>query len=147
MSDNPPPESPPPAEAGTPTTATNISGGVNLDAQRDVNIGGDVVGRDKISVQTANINPLFNAMMTAVLVFLIIAWLMTFTCPVIPTPPGAPVRDFGYLFRRMFICCSPIPIVALIASIILSSRRNIILSVILIVIIGGAYVFPAYVAK
>jgi hypothetical protein len=44
MSDNPPPE---PAEAGTPNTATNVSGGVNLDAQRDVNIGGDVVGRNK----------------------------------------------------------------------------------------------------
>jgi hypothetical protein len=27
---------------------TNVSGGVNLDAQHDVNIGGDVVGRDKI---------------------------------------------------------------------------------------------------
>jgi hypothetical protein len=49
MSDNPPrPEPSPPAEAGTPTTVTNVSGGVNLDAQGDVNIGGDVVGRDKI---------------------------------------------------------------------------------------------------
>ncbi len=28
---------------------TNVSGGVDLDAQRDVNIGGDVVGRDKIT--------------------------------------------------------------------------------------------------
>ncbi|CAG0936702.1 Regulatory protein AfsR [Thermoflexales bacterium] len=46
MSDNPS-EPTPPAEAGTPTTATNISGGVNLNAQRDANIGGDVVGRDK----------------------------------------------------------------------------------------------------
>jgi hypothetical protein len=34
-----------------PTQAvTNVSGGVNLDAQHDVNIGGDVVGRDKITV-------------------------------------------------------------------------------------------------
>ncbi len=28
---------------------TNVSGGVDLDAERDVNIGGDVVGRDKIT--------------------------------------------------------------------------------------------------
>jgi hypothetical protein len=26
---------------------TNISGGANLDAKRDITIGGDVVGRDK----------------------------------------------------------------------------------------------------
>jgi hypothetical protein len=45
MADNPPPEPTPPAEAGTPNSVTNISGGVNLDAQRNVNIGGDVVGR------------------------------------------------------------------------------------------------------
>jgi len=50
MFDNPPEPALPP-EAGTPTTSANISGGVNLDAQRDVTIGGDVVGRDKI-VQT-----------------------------------------------------------------------------------------------
>ena len=29
-------------------SVTNISGGIELDAQRDVNIGGDVVGRDKV---------------------------------------------------------------------------------------------------
>jgi eukaryotic-like serine/threonine-protein kinase len=52
MFDNPPPEPTSPAEAGTPTTVTNVSGGVNLDAQRDVNIGGDVVGRDKTIIQT-----------------------------------------------------------------------------------------------
>jgi GNAT superfamily N-acetyltransferase len=40
-------------EADTPNTVTNISGGVDLDAQHDVNIGGDVVGRDKT---TANID-------------------------------------------------------------------------------------------
>jgi hypothetical protein len=49
MSDNPPPEPTPPAEAGTPSTVTDISSGGNLDAQRDVNIGGDVVSRDKIT--------------------------------------------------------------------------------------------------
>jgi tetratricopeptide (TPR) repeat protein len=32
------------------SSLTNVSGGVNVDAQRDVNIGGDVVGRDKIIV-------------------------------------------------------------------------------------------------
>jgi hypothetical protein len=51
MSDNLPPEPTPPAEAGLPTTVISISGGVYLDAQHDVNIGGDVVGRDKI-IQT-----------------------------------------------------------------------------------------------
>jgi hypothetical protein len=29
-------------------SVTNVSGGANLDAARDINIGGDVVGRDKI---------------------------------------------------------------------------------------------------
>ena len=32
------------------TSVTSVSGGVNLDAGRDVTIGGDVVGRDKITV-------------------------------------------------------------------------------------------------
>ncbi len=32
------------------TSVTTVSGGVNLEAQRDVTIGGDVVGRDKITV-------------------------------------------------------------------------------------------------
>ena len=32
------------------TPVTSVSGGVSLDAQRDVTIGGDVVGRDKITV-------------------------------------------------------------------------------------------------
>ncbi len=32
--------------------ATSISGGVNVDAQHDVNIGGDVVGRDKVTQNT-----------------------------------------------------------------------------------------------
>jgi hypothetical protein len=31
-------------QTGTPNSITNVSGGVNLNAQRDVNIGGDVVG-------------------------------------------------------------------------------------------------------
>jgi len=47
MSNNPDPEQAVPAEAII-TTITNVSGGVNLDAKRDVTIGGDVVGRDKI---------------------------------------------------------------------------------------------------
>ena len=41
MSDNAQPEPTLPTEAGTPNTVTNVSGGVNLDAQRDVNIVGD----------------------------------------------------------------------------------------------------------
>ncbi len=49
MSDNPPSEPASPAEASHTAHITNVSGGVNLDAQHDVNIGGDVVGRDKIT--------------------------------------------------------------------------------------------------
>ena len=49
MSDNPPSEPTAPAEAGTPNSVTNVSGGVNLDAQRDVNIGGNVVERNKVT--------------------------------------------------------------------------------------------------
>jgi tetratricopeptide (TPR) repeat protein len=46
MSDNPlEPTSLP--EVGTSATITNVSGGVNLDAQHDVNIVGDAVGHDK----------------------------------------------------------------------------------------------------
>lgn len=41
-------QQPPQPESPQPTEVTSISGGVDLDAQRDVNIGGDVVGRDKI---------------------------------------------------------------------------------------------------
>ena len=41
MSDNP-------LNKPNTSSATSISGGVNLDAGRDVNVGGDVVGRDKI---------------------------------------------------------------------------------------------------
>jgi hypothetical protein len=52
MSDTPSPEPTPPTETGTPITVTNVSGGVNFDAQHDVNIGGDVVGRDKTIIQT-----------------------------------------------------------------------------------------------
>ena len=45
-----PPTSTPNSDKGPQVTSTtNVSGGANLDAQRDVNIGGDVVGRDKIT--------------------------------------------------------------------------------------------------
>ncbi len=43
-------------EASSSISNTSISGGVNLDAQRDVNIGGDVVGRDKIIQNIQNID-------------------------------------------------------------------------------------------
>jgi hypothetical protein len=49
MSDNTPPEPAPPSEADAPTIVANVSGGVSLDAQRDVTFGGDVVGRDKVT--------------------------------------------------------------------------------------------------
>jgi hypothetical protein len=56
MFDNPPEPALPP-EAGTPTTVTNVSGGVSLDTQRDANIGGDVVGCDKIAQTIINEAP------------------------------------------------------------------------------------------
>lgn len=52
MSDNPDSELTSSVETRTTNTVASISGGVNLDAQRDVNIGGDVVGRDKITQTT-----------------------------------------------------------------------------------------------
>jgi hypothetical protein len=47
MTDSTPPT--PDSYVEPPRSVTNVSGGVNVDAQRDVNIGGDVVGRDKIT--------------------------------------------------------------------------------------------------
>ncbi len=44
MSDNPSQE---PAEADTSNTVTNISGGVNLNTQRDMNIGSSEQDADK----------------------------------------------------------------------------------------------------
>ena len=44
-----------PAEATRPTTVISQSGGVDIDAQRDVTIGGDVVGRYNIVGLTINI--------------------------------------------------------------------------------------------
>ena len=45
-------EQDPPNKDEQSTSITNVSGGVNVDAQRDVTIGGDVVGRDKITQNT-----------------------------------------------------------------------------------------------
>ncbi len=42
------------SEEQTPS-ATNVSGGVNVNVQRDVTIGGDVVGRDKIESASGDI--------------------------------------------------------------------------------------------
>jgi hypothetical protein len=47
MSDIPPPEPAPPADTGNTTNITNVSGGVNIGDS--ATIGGDVVGRDKIT--------------------------------------------------------------------------------------------------
>ena len=47
MTDSTPLEPVSPIE--TSLSVTNVSGGVNVDAQRDVNVSGDVVGRDKIT--------------------------------------------------------------------------------------------------
>src|SRR5512135_725113 len=57
MPDNPPTEHADPAQVGRPSTVTNQSGGVNIDAQRDVAIGGDVVGGDKIVTNIYNAAP------------------------------------------------------------------------------------------
>jgi tetratricopeptide (TPR) repeat protein len=51
MTDQPSDENRQPQQPPATESTTNISGGVNVDAQRDVNIGGDVVGRDKIVEQ------------------------------------------------------------------------------------------------
>ena len=49
MTDQPPVDHRDPKQPSSIESTTNVSGGVDLDAQRDVNIGGDVVGRDKIT--------------------------------------------------------------------------------------------------
>jgi WD40 repeat protein len=49
MTDQPPVDHRDPEQQSSIKSTTNVSGGVDLDAQRDVNIGGDVVGRDKIT--------------------------------------------------------------------------------------------------
>ena len=48
MTDSTPLEPDSPIESSS--SVTNVSGGVSVDAQRDVNISGDVVGRDKVTV-------------------------------------------------------------------------------------------------
>ena len=43
--------SPKPDPSEEPTqSVTNVSGGVNLETQHDISVGGDVVGRDKITI-------------------------------------------------------------------------------------------------
>ena len=49
MADQPPVDHRDPQQPSSTESSTQVSGGVNVDAQRDVNIGGDVVGRDKIT--------------------------------------------------------------------------------------------------
>ncbi len=49
MTDQPPVDHHDPQQPRSTGSVTNVSGGVDVDAQRDVNIGGDVVGRDKIT--------------------------------------------------------------------------------------------------
>jgi tetratricopeptide (TPR) repeat protein len=49
MTDQPPVDHSYPQQSSSSESITNVSGGIDLDAQRDVNIGGDVVGRDKIT--------------------------------------------------------------------------------------------------
>ena len=49
MTDQPPVEHRESQQLPATESSATVSGGVNLDAQHDVNIGGDVVGRDKIT--------------------------------------------------------------------------------------------------
>jgi hypothetical protein len=49
MTDQPPVEHRDPQQPSSTESSTRVDGGVNLDAQRDVNIGGDVVGGDKVT--------------------------------------------------------------------------------------------------
>ena len=46
--------SPPPSEGSDVTETTNVSGGVNVDVNRDLTVDGDVIGRDKVT-QTTNV--------------------------------------------------------------------------------------------
>ena len=48
MTDQSPVDHDEPRQEPATVSATNVSGGVNIDAQRDVTVAGDVVGRDKI---------------------------------------------------------------------------------------------------
>jgi hypothetical protein len=56
MADNLSPTPTPPADTGTSNTVTNVSGGVSIAAQHDIIIGGDVIGRDKITVSPRDKN-------------------------------------------------------------------------------------------
>jgi tetratricopeptide (TPR) repeat protein len=49
MTDQPPVDQRDPQQPSSTESISNVSGGVDVAAQRDVNIGGDVVGRDKIT--------------------------------------------------------------------------------------------------
>lgn len=49
MTDQPPVDRHELQQSSPPESTAHVSGGVDLDAQRDVNISGDVVGRDKIT--------------------------------------------------------------------------------------------------
>jgi tetratricopeptide (TPR) repeat protein len=49
MTDQPPVDRRDPQQPSSTESMINVSGGVDVNAQRDVNIGGDVVGRDKIT--------------------------------------------------------------------------------------------------
>ncbi len=82
---------------------------------------------------------LFELVATVILVFLIIVWLMTFTAP--GPPQQLPWADFGGLLRTMLACCLiPIPITILIVSVILKSKRIVILSLILVALMIAGYV-------
>jgi deoxyadenosine/deoxycytidine kinase len=48
------------------SSTTSISGGVNVDAQRDVNISGDVVGRDKIEDKSIKVDDIIGATAVAI---------------------------------------------------------------------------------
>jgi tetratricopeptide (TPR) repeat protein len=86
-----------PLDAAQPdTTTTNVSGGVDLDAQRDVVIGGDVVGRDKIV--TTNVRNIRNLridlrLLPVVIVLVIIIGVLIYQ--LIPKVPSRMSGDFN----------------------------------------------------
>jgi hypothetical protein len=119
----------------------NRSGGADLNAQGDINVGGDVVGRDKTVQQAEGSNiaqaagpnavatvisadlkkPLGIVMIAALVPYLCVStWLAR-----VSLPPLAP----------MLLCCmSPFPIGTLVASLLLRNRAAIILSLLALVI-------------
>ena len=90
-------------DSSQPTSNTTVSGGVNVDAQRDVNVGGDVVGRDKIvdeSITTGDIKDVSG----------VVAVGNNINVTVTSTTRGASVEDYLVAVREF---CANLPYLTL----------------------------------